>query len=68
MKLLRKQHYIYTIVSGGKKHTFVTSRTFIEQKKWFDKVYGKQCRYDNISYVKISQSRYDEAYLTHLFI
>lgn len=68
MKLLRKQHYIYTMKYKGKTYTFVTSRTLPEQKIWFDKVYGGQSRYEDIDYKKIPQSRYDSSYLTHVFI
>lgn len=68
MKLLRKQHYIYTIRYGGKTYTFTTSRTLPQQKLWFDKVHGAVSLYDNITYTKIPQSRYDSSYLTHVFI
>lgn len=68
MKLLRKQQFIYTVKYANKIYTFVTNRNLIQQKIWFDKIHDAQCRYDNISYVKIPQSRYDSTYLTHLFI
>lgn len=68
MKLLRKQRFIYTIKYANKVYTFVSSRNLIQQKVWFDKVHNAQCRYDNISYVKIPQSRYGDSYIKYMFI
>jgi len=68
MKLLRKQRFIYTIKYANHIYTYVSDRNLIQQKVWFDKVHKAQCRYDNISYVKIPQSRYEDSYVKYMFI
>ena len=68
MKLLRKQHYIYTITSKGKEYTVVTTRNIIQQKYMFELVHEVKIKYEDIEVKKIPQSRYDSSYLTHIFI
>ena len=68
MKLLRKKQFIYTIKYDNKVYTFVSDRNLVQQKVWFDKVHSAVCRYENIKYVKIPQSKYTGNYIKYLFV
>ena len=54
-----KNYYMYSILHKGKQLTFVTKRTIVMFKFWFDSIHKTYTEYDDIKIIdKIEQRGY----------
>lgn len=57
METAKRNYYIYRFRYGGLNYTFVSNRTIVNQKRWFDKVHNACCKYNSITITKINKEK-----------